>query len=228
MRRNKGCSIKANNIAKFLFIPLLFCILGIALGMVAAGPVVEPYFKLFQITFLKEAPTFKNGTANIYLDGSSQTPASQSILKSAADIPLQGQQVGNLTIGDAKIDTPVFWGDDTHSLAKGAGIYIGSALPGQGKTILIGGHIDTVFASLKQVKSGDKIKIQTNYGDYEYQVTGHKSAADTDKTAYDLLKTNENLVLYTCGRENDFVGLTSQRYFVYAKYLSGGSLKDQG
>ena len=219
MKQSKYGKVKTGNVIKFITMPLLFCFLGILLVVIVAGPIAEPYWNLLQITFLNEAPSFKNGTANIYQKGNGQ----ESTLKSPSDTPIQGQKIGTLTIQDAKIDTPVFWGDDAQIFTKGAGVYIGSGVPGQCRTILIGGHVDTIFASLDQVKNGDMIKIQTDYGDYEYQVTGHKLALDTDKTAYNLLSTNQNLVLYTCERENNLIGLTSKRYFVYAKFVSGNN-----
>lgn len=42
----------------------------------------------------------------------------------------------------------------------------------------------------------------------------------TDRTAYDLSADYENLIMYTC-YPFDALGLTTQRYFVYAKLVSG-------
>lgn len=42
----------------------------------------------------------------------------------------------------------------------------------------------------------------------------------TDRTAYDLSADYENLIMYTC-YPFDALGLTPQRYFVYAKLVSG-------
>ena len=41
-----------------------------------------------------------------------------------------------------------------------------------------------------------------------------------DVTAYDLAADQESLILYTC-YPFDEIGLTSQRFFVYADYTSG-------
>ena len=67
---------------------------------------------------------------------------------------------------------------------------------------------------------GSTIEISTNYGQYVYEITGTKITTAQDNTAYDLDSEEENLVLYTC-YPFDQIGLTPERYFVYAKYLSG-------
>ena len=41
-----------------------------------------------------------------------------------------------------------------------------------------------------------------------------------EETAYDFTRTDENLILYTC-YPFDALGFTPNRYFVYAKYVSG-------
>ena len=67
---------------------------------------------------------------------------------------------------------------------------------------------------------GKIVVLETNYGTYTYEVTETAVKKATDKTAYDLKATQENLVLYTC-YPFDTLGLTPDRYYVYAKYVSG-------
>lgn len=227
MKESHHSHVRFRNIVKFIVTPLLFCAIAASLIIVVANPIIKPYTDLFQVTFLQKPPTFSGGISNIY-QNNGQSELTKSSMKSPNDMPIQGQQIGTLTIQSAKIDTPVIYGDDTQNLKKGACIYVGSGLPGQRRTILISGHVDTVFSSLKSVKTGDLIKIKTTYGDYEYQVTGQKSAKDTDSKAINLLKKEENLVLYTCDRSSNVVGLTSQRYYVYAKYVSGKQISSAG
>ena len=47
-----------------------------------------------------------------------------------------------------------------------------------------------------------------------------------DATAYDFTRTDENLIMYTC-YPFDALGFTPDRYFVYAKYVSGPVLVDE-
>ena len=222
MNRNSN----PKNTIKFILFPVVFCALALGIAYVAVEPIVGPYAKVLNVTFLDQKPVFVNGAMNIYQQkNNSAGTVSSSLLEDSTAIPLLGQSMGMLSIPSVKIDTPLLYGDDTKSLTKGAGVYSGSGLPGSGRTILVGGHVDTVFASLKQVKTGDQVIIKTNSGEYRYQITGTKIADATDKSAYNLLSSQENLILYTCERSNQLVGLTSKRYFVYAKYLSSESTK---
>ncbi|MBQ5559258.1 MAG: sortase, partial [Lachnospiraceae bacterium] len=62
--------------------------------------------------------------------------------------------------------------------------------------------------------------IRTNYGNYQYEITGTKITDNEDRSAYDLAKNEENLIMYTC-YPFDTLGLTNLRAFIYAKYVSG-------
>ena len=50
--------------------------------------------------------------------------------------------------------------------------------------------------------------------------TGTEILDYQDETAYDFTRTDENLILYTC-YPFDALGFTPNRFFVYAKYVSG-------
>ena len=51
-------------------------------------------------------------------------------------------------------------------------------------------------------------------------MTGYEILDYQDETAYDFTRTDENLSLYTC-YPFDALGFTPNRFFVYAKYVSG-------
>ena len=93
------------------------------------------------------------------------------------------------------------------------------AAPG-GKTILLAGHNNTFFNDLQHAETGATVTITTHYGVYTYEVTGTEILDYQDETAYDFTRTDENLILYTC-YPFDALGLTPNRFFVYAKYVSG-------
>lgn len=105
-------------------------------------------------------------------------------------------------------------------LRNGVGIYSGSAIPGYGKTILVAGHNNTYFNGLKYAKPGQIIRIRTNYGNYQYEITDTQVKDQSDSTAYDFDAKEENLILYTC-YPFDELGMTPNRFFVYAKFVSG-------
>lgn len=138
----------------------------------------------------------------------------------AIEYPVYSNMFGELIIEDCGIDANLFFGDGDVSLRNGVGIYGGSFIPGYGKTILVAGHNNTYFNGLKYAEKGQKVVIKTSYGNYEYEITDTAVKSMTDSSAYDLSADYENLVMYTC-YPFDELGLTSKRYFVYAKYLSG-------
>ena len=121
---------------------------------------------------------------------------------------------------DCQIRADLYFGDSWYVLGNGVGIYNGSAIPGYGRTVLIAGHNNTYFNGLKYAEEGQIIKIRTNYGNYKYEITGTKITDCEDRSAYDLNKNEENIILYTC-YPFDTLGLTNLRAFIYAKYVSG-------
>lgn len=153
----------------------------------------------------------KDNKEKVYIDNDS------------VDFPLYGNQFGELIIEECGIENRLFFGDGEIALRNGVGIYNGSFIPGYGRTILVAGHNNTYFNGLKYAEPGQKVIIRTSYGNYEYEITKTAVKKSTDTSAYDLTADYENLVMYTC-YPFDELGLTSQRFFVYAKLVSGTAI----
>lgn len=211
----------ASSPARYIVVPLLFVVgIFLVLGL-TLGPVFAPYLGIAQYFFAK-APAAQ--PTDLF------TGVVDSALADQAKIPLssfaypgKGDLYGNLVIGGTPVNAPVYYGDGTRQLNQGAGTYVdsfGSGIPGEGKTILIGGHNTTFFNGLQDVKEDDIVTFTTHYGKYEYRVTSMNVALATDESTYDFSRKDENLILYTC-YPFDMFGLTAERYFVYAEYLSG-------
>ena len=64
-----------------------------------------------------------------------------------------------------------------------------------------------------------KGELAKGIGNYTYTIVDSRIADANDKSAYDLKKNEENVILYTCYPFNAYQ--TPNRYFVYAKYASG-------
>lgn len=140
--------------------------------------------------------------------------------------PNYGNLFGELIINDCNVDANLFFGDNDVALRNGVGIYAGSFVPGYGGTILVAGHNNTYFNGLKNAAVGQKVEIKTSYGNYIYEITDTAVKKATDRTAYDLSADYENLIMYTC-YPFDALGLTTQRYFVYAKLVSGTPIDNE-
>lgn len=133
--------------------------------------------------------------------------------------PLQGEQYGEILCEDIALKAPLYYGDTDEILEQGAGTYPGRSLPGQGGEILIGGHDTTFFAPLESMQKGTSLTIHTSYGTYTYEVTGTEIM---DVMEYEARKPDtEELALYTCYPFGENDKLRNQRFFVYAKKVSG-------
>lgn len=143
-----------------------------------------------------------------------------TVPSSKITFPSPATRYGEMSIEGTDVDCPLFFGDDSKTLRRGAGQYAGSSFPGMQSTTIIGGHNNSFFKTLKDAQVGSIVTVKTHYGIYTYKITGTAIKKFDDRTAFDLKATNENLVLYTCYPFNA-LGLTKQRYFVYAEYVSG-------
>lgn len=203
----------------YVYMPLLFCLLIYGILYVTLAPLVGPLIgsmSLFTTSSLADSSSLSSIFNN--------TPPSQlpvdTVNESDVEMPTYGTHYANLSIDSAQIEADLYFGDSDAVLKQGVGQYIGSAPPGHGKPLLIGGHNNAAFHRLQYVQVGDVVTITTNYGVYEYTVTQTRIVNTGDETAYDLSQDKEQLILYTC-YPFDTLGLTAQRYIVYADKTAG-------
>lgn len=136
--------------------------------------------------------------------------------------PVGGDQFGEVVIDKVGINEPLYYGDSEEILRLGAGQYIGSMIPGDLGATLIGGHNLPSFGKIYYLEPGDQVEVHTHYGDYTYQVTEVKVANYKDSAINTKLgdRSKRSLILYTC-YPLDAIGLTPERVFVSADYVSG-------
>ena len=216
----KKLSTKARNIRNLIVVPLI-CFAAVAAASLAiAAPAISDVSRFKNLITSEKQPDFKK-LKNIY------TPTDyegETIDASKVDFPSVNTEFGELIIEGTGVDAKLYYGDGQAALRNGVGVYHGSFVPGYGKTVLVAGHNNTYFNGLKNVSKGDVVHIKTSWGNYKYKVnkikivdTGNEKAV---KKAYDLNADKENLILYTC-YPFDELGLTPQRFFVYADKISG-------
>lgn len=135
--------------------------------------------------------------------------------------PKRGALYARLSLPSVGMETDVYFDDSDAALNRGGvGQSYSSKIPGYGKPILISGHNNGKFNVLQHLKVGDLVVITTNYGIFEYQVRECVVKDKDDPTAANLQQEKEELILYTC-YPFSMLGLTRQRYFVYADKVSG-------
>ena len=211
-------NIFKNKLTALISMPLVFTFLGYLLIYFVGAPIINPALDIISII----SADFNVGEVQNYdlLDLNTLPQYSGEIKASEVTFPAVGDKYGILTIEGTDVNAELYFGDGRRELRLGLGQYNGSSFPGTGGTVLISGHNNSAFKDLKSAKVGDKVNLRTNYGMYVYEITATAIKKNTDKTAFDLFKNEENLVLYTC-YPFDKLGITADRYFVYGKIVSG-------
>lgn len=201
----------------FIILPSIFFVAIYLIAYLAISPSAN-LLAAAGLMFSDSARNYSTEYNNIFVPVSNDT--SEKISIDDIEYPKTGEQFGELIIEDCSIENKLFFGDSNVVLRNGVGVYNGSFIPGYGKTILVAGHNNTYFNGLKNAEKGQQVVIKTSYGNYTYEITSTAVKKVTDTSAYDLSADTENLIMYTC-YPFDELGLTDQRFFVYAKYVSG-------
>lgn len=214
-----GCliliAVFARKKKNYIIAPILCAVAGISLAWAFAAGFLESEIGKWNSVFLLGTPEYAYAA---------QEEGGTALADASWERPLQGEQYGEILCEDISLRVPLYYGDTEEILKQGAGTYAGESLPGQGGRILISGHDVTSFAPLEFIREGMTVWVKTRYGQYEYEVTKTEVA---DVLAYDDRKDTaeaEELVLYTCypfGAEKE---LRNERFFVYAKKVSGSEV----
>ena len=183
---------------------------------------------IFTLTFFFGTPIKKGlsilNTLSLNLEyGSNENVTYNKIEKKLSVIPSWGSEFGHLRIPSIMVDIPIYHGDDTPQLAKGAGHYAGSKFPGEGGSIILAAHNSHgLFYTLPQIKIGDIIDVETIYGKYQYQVFNTTVADYRDEDAFPIQNDEEMLILYTC-YPVDNIWYVNDRFIAYAKLVGDNS-----
>ena len=138
-------------------------------------------------------------------------------------LPKENDAYATISVDRVNFKKPLYYGDNEEILNLGIGQYMGSGLPGQGKPILLAGHNGTEFYQLQNMKKDDVVKIKTSWGTYTYQIYDMEIMAAEDFDEQRLNEDKEYLIMYCCYPFDS--PSTPDRYFVYASFVSGPSLR---
>ena len=137
-------------------------------------------------------PTFEDTVATRDVD---EAPSADQVVK------VPGNAVAILEIPKIDVDMVVVEGTDTESLKKGPGHYSRTAYPWEDSgRVGIAGHRTTYgapFWSLNELREGDEIVLASEYGIFEYRVTGSRIIDPSDGSVLDPTR-DPTLVLTTC------------------------------
>ncbi len=234
-------------VIKYCYVPILMCVV-ILLSLFLVFRSYSVLYKSLKEGFIQAL------TVNSYSEkvkGYDKAPdvKAKTIKGTKINWPKSTEPYGEIKCKDIKLKAPLFMGDSDYVLSGriqdkvendiedefeskvkekfdgGAGTYLGSSIPGDGKTILVGAHDTTYFKPLKDVKKGMVMNVNTSYARYKYKVKKIK-IFDENKTdaAYDLQSDKETLILYTCYPFGKLNGDKDKRMFVYLEKTYGPSI----
>lgn len=134
-------------------------------------------------------------------------------------VRVPGNAVAILKIPRIHLNMVVVEGTDTESLKKGPGHYADTAYPWQDHgRVGIAGHRTTYlhpFYDLNEMREGDRIILETEYGTFQYVVTRVSVVSPDSSSVLDQTK-NPTLVLTTCNPRYS----AAERLIVIASRLS--------
>ena len=133
--------------------------------------------------------------------------------------PEYGSKYAKIQIPKIGVNLDVYYGDTMEILKKGVGHSSGSYFPGEGGCNVDMGHnTKKVSRRYGESEKGDFIQINTDYGEFKYQVYDMKIVNEMDLDALPIQKEKEMLMVYTCYPFQN-IGYTTQRYVVYAERI---------
>jgi sortase A len=147
-------------------------------------------------------------------------PAQATLNNSTADLqkaPTQSgsRLVGRLEIPNLNLSSVILEGVGSQTLRVGLGHVPGTSMPGQPGNVVIAGHRDTFFRSLRKMKICDELSIDTTTRTYYYQVRSFEIVDPHNVNALRFHDRNE-LTLITC-YPFSYIGPAPNRFVVHAE-----------
>jgi LPXTG-site transpeptidase (sortase) family protein len=134
----------------------------------------------------------------------------------AGNIPL-----GRIEIASVGLSAMIQEGTSNRTLQRGVGHIAGTALLGKSGNVGLAAHRDTFFRKLRDIKSGDDIKLTTLAGSVMYRVELISIVEPEDSRV--LADSGENtLTLVTC-YPFSYIGPAPKRFIVRARQISSAS-----
>lgn len=125
--------------------------------------------------------------------------------------------LGELVVPHLRIATAVVEGDDAAALRRGAGHLRGTAMPGDGGNVVLAGHRDTVFRRLGELQRGDRLRLTTARGIFDYRVS--RTLLVRPRDTWVVRRSAAALTLITCYPFN-WIGSAPERWIVQAEPMT--------
>jgi sortase A len=147
----------------------------------------------------------------------SVAPAAATTNGAAAPVrtrPANGTTMGRIEIPRLGVSAVVRAGSDARTLRLAVGHIPGTALPGDAGNVGLAGHRDTFFKRLRDIETGDTVRMVMPDGVFEYRVERTTIVMPADVWVLDPT-AEPALTLVTC-YPFSYVGSAPQRFIVRA------------
>jgi len=136
-----------------------------------------------------------------------------------AAAPADGDSIGEIQIRRLGLKAVFAQGESAAILQRAVGHLADTALPGEAGNVVLAGHRDTFFRSLKRVRAGDAITLSTRDGEFAYVV---ESTAIVPPSDIQVLQPTggRTLTLITC-YPFGYLGAAPDRFIVRARETEG-------
>ena len=128
--------------------------------------------------------------------------------------------VARLTVERLSIERLVLDSATGAALAFGPGHIVGTPRPGDEGNVAIAGHRDTHFAFLADLRIGDRIALESAYGEQQIYEIEWTQVVESTATWVTRTTFESNLTLVTCYPFGGIAGEATERFVVRARAVS--------
>lgn len=200
----------------------LFLIVGfLCLGYVGFTMAQAYLYQSYESYQLEESIRGRGATASGYLQSFWQPvapPLPISIKQEAPDLVSDPGLIGRVEIPRLDISAMVREGVDAATLSRAVGHVPSTPLPGAAGNVAIAAHRDTYFRNVRNIRNGDRIRMVTPKGTYEYIVDSLKIVEPTEVKVLDPTP-HPAITLVTCYPFN-YIGSAPKRFIVRASQVT--------
>jgi sortase A len=148
----------------------------------------------------------------------SSRPPNQLIAAATRNEVAASGLIGRIAIPRFRVHSIVAEGTDARTLNRAVGHVPRTAFPGEPGNVVIAGHRDAFFSYLKGVRLGDRVRMTTPDGVFDYRIDS-RTVVQPEQTEV-LSATNvPTLTLITCYPFH-YLGPAPERYVVRARQVA--------
>ena len=179
------------------------------------------FYQSYESYQLEESIHGRGATASGYLQSflhPIEPPAPISIRQEAPALLSDPGLIGRVEIPRLDISAMVREGVDAATLSRAVGHVPSTPLPGAAGNVAIAAHRDTYFRNVRNIRNGDRIRMVTPKGTYEYIVDSLKIVEPTEVNVLDPTP-EPAITLVTCYPFN-YIGSAPKRFIVRARQVT--------